>query len=47
MSLKRSRCRSCNAAIVWARSRNDKWLPFDFEPHSRGTFILMTDLGAT
>lgn len=45
--MKRARCRSCGAFIVWAKSEAGKWLPFDFEPHPRGTFILTEDFDAT
>ena len=31
-------CRSCKAPVVWAKTVNDKWAPFDAKPERR--FIL-------
>lgn len=40
--MKRSKCRSCGAAIIWARSEStDRWMPMDAEPAATGTFVLM------
>lgn len=47
MNFRRSRCKSCGAAIVWAESKNGRKWPFDYEPDDRGTFILFVELGAT
>lgn len=33
-------CRSCKAPIVWAKTKNEKWAPFDAKPERR--FILHT-----
>lgn len=40
-----SRCRSCNAEIVWAITENGKRMPFDAEPAERptGLFKLVND----
>jgi hypothetical protein len=40
--VKASRCRKCNARIIWARSAaSDRWMPMDAEPSAKGSFVLM------
>src|SRR5690606_21933244 len=40
-AVKRSRCRSCDAPIIWARSEaTDRWMPLDADPRDDGTFIV-------
>lgn len=33
-------CRACGAAIVWARTINDRPIPLDAEPNPAGNVIL-------
>lgn len=38
-----SKCRSCLAAIVWARTEDGKAMPLDAEPHEEGNIRLLED----
>lgn len=35
-----SACRSCGAAILWARTKNGKAMPLDAEPTPEGNVVL-------
>lgn len=37
---KPSRCRSCNAPMIWARTPFGKDQPFDAEPNPKGNVVL-------
>jgi len=43
MTWERSRCRSCGAEILWARSRGGKRVPLDADPTMRGNVVLTDD----
>lgn len=47
MSFIRSTCKFCHAAIIWAKTKADRFVPIDFEPVDRGFIILYVDLGST
>jgi hypothetical protein len=34
------RCRSCNASVIWAKTRKEKWMVLDAAPNGRGKFIV-------
>lgn len=34
------RCRSCGAAIEWARTANDRAMPLDAEPNADGNVVI-------
>ncbi len=36
-------CRSCGEPIRWAKTREGKNIPLDYEPGARGTFVLQGD----
>ena len=38
-----SNCRTCGAAIRWARTEKDDAIPVDPEPHPEGNLILEED----
>jgi len=38
--MKPTTCKKCPADIVFAKSRNDKWMPMDAEPAVEGPFWL-------
>lgn len=38
-----SRCRSCDAPIVWARTVTGKTIPLDFAPSATGEFTIERD----
>jgi hypothetical protein len=40
---KASKCKSCGAAIVWAKTVSGKLAPFDAESHEDGTFVIGSD----
>lgn len=39
--MRTSRCKQCNAPIIWARNDAGKWAPVDADPTDQGTHVLM------
>jgi hypothetical protein len=35
-----SKCKSCGAEIIWAKTPTGKSMPLDAEPHPRGNIVL-------
>lgn len=42
--MRRDRCRSCDAAIIWARTAGGRAMPVDAEPSVDGNLILVGDV---
>jgi len=36
-----SKCRKCKADIVFAKTERGKWMPYNVEPDSNGTLVLI------
>jgi hypothetical protein len=41
----RSKCRSCEAAILWAVTTKGSLMPVDADPHPDGTLVLIDNHG--
>ncbi len=39
--MEQGRCKSCGAAILWARTARGKWMPLDAQPHAQGTVAIL------
>jgi len=37
------RCRSCNALVLWAKTKTGKWSPFDASPVRDGVRFVITN----
>lgn len=41
-----SKCKGCQAAVVWCRTAAGKWIPVDAKPNPEGNLVLRESLQA-